>query len=149
MFLVEWGGFAIGSHCHHHKFGGGDLAVSPRLSPLGHDVHVDRDAGGALSGGPCPVAYDVPHVHRFQKINSIDRGRHPAVHAVTTRFDVGCLVNVAQDHAPEDGGLVVGVTGHHHDSQCEMCFFMHALIIGAEQWLGKARGSSRSAAHGA
>src|SRR5262249_34866472 len=92
------------------------LAATVRLDA---DVHGDR--GAAEADRPRQEADHVADQHRLLELDAVDgdgdqeRLRAAGPDDLTPRPDGTRLVDVAQDHAAEDGAVRVRIPRHHHD----------------------------------
>ena len=98
------------------------------ISSLRFHGDMRGDRRPADTGHLRPEAHDFPHADRLVKLDSIHgdgddhRQRPPLAENFVNRADRAGLVDVAKQHAAEDGAEGVGVARHHDDLHSEVAF---------------------------
>lgn len=94
---------------HRHELAGG-VALS-------FNFNLHGDAACAKPGRTRVKRDDISQVYGLLELNAIHSDCDPLVYTVSSSFNKARLVDIAQNHATEDGAVLVGVLGHGDNPQ--------------------------------
>lgn len=117
--FAEWNRPSFEVERHHVDGRGGDADGLAGVVADRVDLDGDADAPGADAGCAGVELDDVAQVDRGDEIDPFHGGRDPGAVGVPEGLDHRGLVEVAQNHAAEDGAVGIRVPRHGHDAEGE------------------------------